>query len=356
LYAIILAGGKGKRFWPHSRTSRPKQFLDLTGEGSMLAVTFRRLTGFIPPERILLLTLEEHVPIARAELPALSTDNIFAEPVGRNTAPSLAVGAAMVRELGGDAPMLCCPADHLIGDPATFREIVNAACVVAVERDVLVTFGITPRYPATGYGYVEADSKTERQEDHPFHRVLKFHEKPDEAQADEYLRKKSFFWNSGIFMWRPSVYLSAWERFLPEGVEPLQRIADSLMSGNGDETVTVEYPRMPAISVDYGILEKADNVIVFPTDLGWNDVGSWDALFDILPGDDDGNAGEGIRETIDAKGNLFFNRSGMTAAIGVEDIIVVVNNGTVLVCKRGQSQRVRDLIDTLEQKGRNELL
>ncbi len=356
MYAVILAGGKGKRFWPHSRTSRPKQFLDLTGEGSMLAVTFQRLTGFIPPERILLLTLEEHLPVVRDELPTLSSDNIFAEPVGRNTAPSLAVGAAIVRERGGDAPMLCCPADHLIGDPATFREIVNAAGIVAAERDVLVTFGITPRYPATGYGYVEADSKTEKQDDHPFHRVLKFHEKPDEAQADEYLRRKSFFWNSGIFTWRPSVYLSAWERFLPEGVEPLRRIVDSLMNGNGDETVAVEYPRMPAISVDYGILEKADNVIVFPTDPGWNDVGSWDALFDILPSDEHGNIGEGIRETIDASGNLFFNRHGMTAAIGVEDIIVVVDNGTVLVCKRGQSQRVRDLIDRLEQKGRNEFL
>ncbi len=219
-----------------------------------------------------------------------------------------------------------------------------------------MTFGITPRYPATGYGYVEADSRMEKQDDHPFHRVLKFHEKPDEAQADEYLRRKSFFWNSGIFAWRPSVYLSAWERFLPEGVEPLRRIVDSLMNGNGDETVAAEYPRMPAISVDYGILEKADNVVVFPTDPGWNDVGSWDALFDILPCDEHGNIGEGIWETIDARGNLFFNRNGMTAAIGVEDIIVVVDNGTVLVCKRGQSQRVRDLIDTLEQKGKNELL
>ena len=322
----------------------------------MLAVTFERLTGFVPAERILVLTLKEHVSLVHTELPALSTENIFAEPVGRNTAPSLAVAASIVHERAGDDPILCCPADHRITDSDVFRAVVDAAGRVAAERDVLVTFGIKPRYPATGYGYIEADPKTEVQDGHPFHRVLEFHEKPDRERAKEYIRTGNFFWNSGIFVWRPSVFLSAWERYLPEGVEPLRRIAEMLWNKKLEETITAEYARMPSISVDYGILEKVDHTIVFPTDPGWNDVGSWDALFEILPEDAQGNIGEGIIGTIDAKGNLFFNPDGATAAIGVEDIIVVVNKGTVLVCKRGHSQRVRDLIDELEDSGANELL
>ena len=356
MYAVILAGGKGKRFWPYSRSERPKQFLNITGEGSMLAVTFDRLTGIVPPERILLLTLDEHVAIVRDELPTLSAENIFSEPVGRSTAPSLAVAAAMVRRMGGDAPMLCCPADHVIRDHDTFRDVAAAAARIAVERDVLVTFGITPRYASTGYGYIEAGPGAEMQDGHSFHRALKFHEKPGKERAEEYIRTGNFFWNSGIFIWRPSVFLTAWERCLPKGAEPLRRIAASLGSGKHEEVVATEYPRMPATSVDYGILEKIDNTVVFPADLGWSDVGSWDALFEILPKDDSGNVGTRIIGTIDSNNNIFFNPGGATAAIGVEDIIVVVDRGTVLVCKRGQSQRVRDLIETIEKKGVNEFL
>jgi mannose-1-phosphate guanylyltransferase len=356
LYAVILAGGKGKRFWPCSRTERPKQFLDITGDGSMLALTFGRLADFIPTERILLLTLERHVDLVRAELPALPAENIFAEPVGRNTAPSLAVAAAIVRDRDGDEPILCCPADHRITDTNTFRALVAAAELVAAEEDVLVTFGITPRYAATGYGYIEADERTRERDGHAYHGVRRFHEKPDAERAGRYVRTGRFFWNSGIFLWRPSVFLAAWERYLPDGVEPLGRIVDSLGGGGGAGTIAVEYPKMPSISVDYGILEKAGNTVVFPADLGWDDVGSWDALFDILPKDGQGNVGEGAIEAIDAKGNLFFNPGGVTAAIGVEDTIVVVDGSVVLVCKRGQSQRVRELTDALEDRGENEIL
>jgi mannose-1-phosphate guanylyltransferase len=314
------------------------------------------LVEFIPPERILLLTLEEHVSLVRADLPAIPDENIFAEPVGRNTAPSLAVAAEIVRQRDGESPVLCCPADHLIRDAGGFREIAAEAGSLAARRDVLVTFGILPRYPATGYGYIEADPSAERQDDHPFHRVLRFHEKPDREKAQEYIRSGTFYWNSGIFVWRPSVFLSAWERYLPEGAEPLGRIAETLRDGCNDDTVAVEYPKMPAVSVDYGILEKADNTVVFPVDLGWDDVGSWDALFDILERDGQGNVGDGVFEAIDSRGNCFFNPEGVTAAIGVEDIIVVVDRGVVLVCKRGQSQRVRELVDALEDRDENELL
>lgn len=356
MYAAILAGGKGKRFWPFSRNVRPKQYLDITGGGSMLSLTYGRLNEFIPLDRLFLLTLEEQLSLVREELPRLPVENIFTEPVGRNTAPSLAVAAGMVRQRGEDEPILCCPADHLIRDVDAFRSLVEAAAVIAAERDVLITFGIRPDRPATGYGYIEAGDPVDARDGKSFHAVDKFHEKPDEERAAEYVRSGNFFWNSGIFLWRPSVFLSAWSRHLPEGVAPLGRVVAALGTDAEAETVRDEYPKMPSISVDYGILEKADNVLVAPADFDWNDVGSWDALFDILQSDGSGNVSLGETEILGSQGNLFFNPDGVTAAIGVEDLVVVVKDTTVLVCKRGQSEKVKELIESIEGKGRKELL
>jgi mannose-1-phosphate guanylyltransferase len=356
VYAVILAGGKGRRFWPLSRSARPKQYLDITGEGSMLSLTYRRVTEFIPPERLLLLTLEEQMPLVRDALPQLPKENIFAEPVGRNTAPSLAVAAEMVRQRGGDVPMLCCPADHLIRDVGAFGALAKAAAVVADAGDFLVTFGIKPDRPATGYGYIEAGDAIEERDGKSFLAVKRFHEKPDVQRAEEYVRSGNFYWNSGIFLWRPSVFLSAWSRYLPEGAGPLQRLAGALQTGGGGDVIREEYSNMPSISVDYGILEKTDNVLVTPADFDWSDVGSWDALFDILRSDGAGNVSLGEIEVLGSRGNLFYNPGGVTAAIGIEDIVLVANGTTILVCKRGESERVKELMHSIESKGKEELL
>lgn len=356
MYAVILAGGKGKRFWPFSRVRKPKQFLDISGKGSMISLTFSRLSGIVPPDRILLLTVKEQLELVREELPDLPGENIFAEPVGRNTAPSLAVAAEIADRRGDDEPILCCPADHLIEHVDAFRKLVAAASEIAAAKDVLVTFGITPDRPATGYGYIEAGDEIGERTGQPFYHVKKFHEKPDSERAASYIEQGGFYWNSGIFLWRPSVFLDAWKRFLPDGVEPLARIGDAFGRPGRETVIESEYPKMPATSVDYGILERADNVIVGPADLGWDDVGSWDALFDILPSDENGNVGTGEMELIDAGGNLFFNPDGVTAAVGVDDLIVVVNDGAVLVARRGDSQRVRELLESLESKGKSDLL
>ncbi len=185
---------------------------------------------------------------------------------------------------------------------------------------------------------------------------MKFHEKPGREKAETYCSNPEFYWNSGIFMWRPSVFLSAWAKFLDEGIGPLSRIAGSLGGSEEQSTIESEYPSMPEISVDYGILEKAGNVIVAPAEFGWDDVGSWDALFDILPVDQRGNVSDGDVELIDSSGNLFYNRNGLTAAVGVSDTIVVVDDGIVLVCKRGQSQRVRELLESMRSKGIDKVL
>ena len=326
----------------------------------MLAVTYHRLVRLVKPGRIFLLTVIDQVDMVREELPELPEENIFAEPAGRNTAPSLAVAAAMARIRGDDQPLLCCPSDHLIKDLDEFASVVRLAAETAAREDVLITFGITPDRAATGSGYIEAGAgygdNTGNAEEKKIFSVKRFHEKPDYETAGKYLQKGGFFWNSGIFMWRPSVFLAAWERFLPEGVQPLLKIEQSLKNTGREKVIALEYPLMPAISVDCGILEKADNVVVIPADFEWNDVGSWDALYDILPDGKDGNKGLGEIESIDSSGNVFFNPGGTTAAIGVNDLIVAVKDGTVMICRRGDSQRVKELLEKIKSEGKEKLL
>lgn len=320
----------------------------------MLGATWSRLERFIPPERILILTVRDQLDLVCSALPRCLESNIFAEPAGRNTAPSLAVAAAMARARGGDEPLLCCPADHLISGEAGFREAVATAARVAGEADMLVTFGIPPRNPATGYGYIESGEPLTP--GGAAMRVASFHEKPALSVAQRYLSSGRFFWNSGIFIWRPSVFIAAWERLLPQGAEPLRRIAEAIGTERFEAAAGEHYPMLPAVSVDCGILERAENVAVVPARFDWNDVGSWDALAEVLESDSAGNAGSGEMELIDARGNILFNPGGLTAAVGIEDIIVAVDGRRVLVCRRGESQRVRELLDNLERKGKTEHL
>ncbi|MBN1163993.1 MAG: mannose-1-phosphate guanylyltransferase [Candidatus Krumholzibacteriota bacterium] len=367
MYVVILAGGKGKRFWPYSRSGKPKQFLDITGAGSMLSVTYNRLRSLVGPDKMLLLTVRDQFELVKKELPEIPLDNIFAEPVGRNTAPSIAVAAAMIRSRGSDEPFLCCPADHVVQDTQEFNRVVRSAAEVAREREVLVTFGITPGYPATGYGYIEAGAKVEFPSSAGGKRkaageagflfaVERFCEKPDREKAAAYIRRGGFYWNSGIFMWRPSVFLEAWSKFLPAGQGPLESIEKSFMVPGPTQVIDREYANMPAISVDYGILEKAGNVVVIPVNLGWNDVGSWDALGDILAPDAAGNISAGKVEAIESSGNIIFNPRGTTAVVGIDNLIVVVDGEVVMICKRGDSQRVKELLDAMEAGGDKSLL
>lgn len=356
MYAVILAGGKGERFWPASKVKKPKQFIDITGDGSMLSITFRRLAALVPPENIFLITVEDQLELVKKELPDIPHKNIFAEPTGRNTAPALAIAALLVKERSGDQPFLVCPSDHLIKKSDIFYLTVEKARKVAENSDFLVTFGIEPGYPATGYGYIEVGDKLDIEEGNSFYQVARFHEKPDRNLAVEYIKKGGYYWNSGIFMWRPSVYLEAWSRHLSSGNDSLLRIENAIGKEEMQRVIREEYPQLPSTSVDYGILEKADNVVVIPAEFGWNDVGSWDALFDILSSDSSGNIKIGESESLDSKGCLFFNPEGFTAAIGVEDIIVISDGTTVLVCKREESERVREIVKLAEKNGLKNIL
>jgi mannose-1-phosphate guanylyltransferase len=356
VYAAILAGGKGKRFWPASTAQKPKQFLDLTGEGSMLSLTWKRLRSFIPADRILVLTACDQAEAVKAQLPELIPENLFGEPESRNTAPSLAVASAILRARNIDEPLLCCPSDHLIIDGAGFEAAVAAAARAADSSNVIVTFGIEPAGPETGYGYIESSSDTGDIDEAVPLKVEKFHEKPDRETAQRYLDMGNFYWNSGIFVWRPSVFVDTWNRYLPEGTEPLRAIEAAAAEGRIEEAAGKRYCDLPSTSVDFGILEKTDNVVVLPVSFGWSDVGSWDALKGVIPGDGEGNAGAGEMELIDSRGNIIYNPDGITALIDVEDMIVAVSGGRVLVCRRGESQRVREILERLEAKAREEHL
>ena len=317
MYAVILAGGRGKRFWPASKTNKPKQFLDISGDGSMISLTFKRLAGLVPKENIFLITVEDQLKLVKDELPDIPHQNIFAEPAGRNTAPALAIAALLVKKRGNDEPFLVCPADHLIKDTDLFSATVEKARKLAAEQDFLVTFGIEPEYPATGYGYIEVGDKLSGGSENCYYHVNRFHEKPDFNLAKKYIETGGYYWNSGIFIWRPSVYLKAWARNFPVGNDSLLRIEESIGKEEMKMVIREEYPRLPSTSVDYGILEHADNVAVIKAKFGWNDVGGWDALFDIIVNDSSGNVKIGKTELLDSKNCLFYNPEGLTAAIGL---------------------------------------
>lgn len=321
----------------------------------MLSITYDRLAAFIPLEKIILITVEDQVELAREVLSELPPENFFAEPAGRNTAPAMALAALIIRERAADEPFLVCPADHLITREKNFRSIAEKAAEYAADEDVLVTFGIKPDYPATGYGYIEAGKKAVGSNGEILE-VVRFHEKPERELAGQYIRRGVFYWNSGIFVWRPSVFLDAWSQYLPSGSEPLGKIAESMSDSKIGDVIKEQYPRLPSISVDYGILEKADNVKVIPSNLGWNDVGSWDALYDIHGTEGRENITVGDSEAIDSEGCVFYNPGGFTAAIGVKDLIVVSRGGIVMVCRRGESQKVREMVDLIEEKGYHGLL
>lgn len=356
MYGVIMAGGRGKRFWPVSRIDKPKQFLDLTGEGSMLRLTYRRLSEFITREKILVFTVSDQLSNIRSELKEIPGENIYVEPVSRNTAPSLALASAVISSRGNDEPLVCCPSDHVIDNTDEFVRLTKAACEIASQRDVLVTFGIPPDRPATGYGYIETGDKIAEMNEREFFEVVRFHEKPERKTAESYLEKQNFFWNSGIFAWRPAVFLDSWNKFIPESSKILGSIIKGLGSSDEIKIIKNMYPDLPSVSVDYAIMEKADNVVIVPADIGWNDVGSWDALFDVLPSDEMGNISLGKTEFVQSGGNLIYNDGGFSAVIGVEDHIIVSYKGLLMVCKRGESERVGQLVEMVEKKGLEEVL
>lgn len=339
--AVIMAGGKGERFWPLSREKFPKQLLSLIGKRSLLQETVERIKPLIPPQDILVVTRS---PLGRSierQLPQLPRKNIISEPVGRNTAPCIGLAAKMIKE---DAVMVVLPADHIIKLQRKFLDTLKKAVTLARETENLITIGIKPTYPATGYGYIEVGAREKQQwtgDRRQVFRVKRFVEKPDKKRAEKFLNSGRFFWNSGIFVWRKSVILKAMERYMPSLYCGLEKISS--------KNIRKLYPRLPNISIDYGIMEKAKNSLVIPADFSWEDLGSWDLLDKFLSRDENKNAIVGRVSVIDGRNCIMVNKKGLLCAIGVSDLIVVSTEDVTLVFPKGKGQEVKRLVEKLRR-------
>ena len=336
-YAVIMAGGFGTRFWPHSRRRRPKQFLPIRGRESMLQETARRLRGAIQRERLLVVATEELAPLVREQLPDLGRANLLVEPAPRGTAPCLALAAETIAERDPTALMAVFPADHVITDGAEFRRALRRAFELAERDSLLVTFGITPAYPETGFGYIEPGPKIDRGTP-PAYRVARFHEKPNAATAASY-GSKGYLWNSGMFVWRVDVIRNAFALHAP-------RIA-SAVGARGEVERARRYRRLPLEPVDRAILERAPNVAVVRGSFDWSDVGSWAAMAELWGTDAAGNARRGPAVFVDSRDAVVYADKRLVAIVGVEGLIVVDTPDALLVCPKNRAQDVRGVVDAL---------
>lgn len=348
VHAVILAGGSGSRLWPLSRQHLPKQFLVLDGNATLLQTTINRLSPTITADSVLIVTQEAH---AKGEAyHALLPYRSLYEPIGRNTAPAIALAATYLMRNGDDPIMVVLPADHIIKDEVHFRARLNVA-IEAARSGKLVTFGIQPTRPDTGFGYIKAHQDGVDQ----VHKVERFTEKPDLRTAEVFLKEGGYFWNSGMFVWHASVILAEIQKYLPD----VYRIAQTILAESGtgvafQQAVEKHFADMPSISIDYGVLEKSDCVSLIPCDIGWNDVGSWQAVHEISPKDDNGNAMQGNVIAVGCKNSLIRAEKRLVAAIGVEDLCVIETADAVLISRSDQTQRVREVVDALQDKGAKE--
>ena len=347
--AVILAGGRGTRFWPLGRESRPKQFLRIAGPDPMLLDTVRRVRPIVPPRRLTLVADAAQTKRARKLLPHLARESFLVEPEARNTAPALMLATARVWLENPEAVVAALPADHLIRDKVRFGRVLRAAAEAAAREEALVVFGIPPTYPATGFGYIRHDrAKGRRIGGVVFYPAEAFKEKPNLALADEYLASGDYAWNSGMFVWRAGVFAAKLERCAPELVPSWKALVEALRSGSPGK-LRAAFAQAPALSIDYALMEKAQGVLVADGDFGWSDVGAWSTLLEIWPRDKQGNAARGETLSLDARGCLVWNPGRLTALVGVRDLIVVDAGDALLVCDAAMDQRVKDVVAALKK-------
>ncbi|WP_042227446.1 mannose-1-phosphate guanylyltransferase [Paenibacillus popilliae] len=344
---VIMAGGKGERFWPKSRTHLPKQFLNISGNKSMIQQTIDRLLTFIPIERIFIATNELYAELIKGQVPALPSDNIIIEPIGRNTAPCVGLSSVIIEDRFPDSTMIVLPSDHIVKDQNEFVTILKTAVEVSKRGRHLITLGISPTYPETGYGYIESANDSLVLNGLDIYRVNKFVEKPDVETATSYLKAGNYFWNSGIFIWRTTVIREYIREFLPETHDLLEKIKLSIQKVGRQEAVNSLFPQMPDQSIDYGIMEKVNDIYVIPCVLGWDDVGNWTALERIENLDNNGNVIKGNTLNIDTKRCIIESNGKLVATLGVEDLIIVETEDVTLICRKDKAQEIKSLIKEL---------
>ena len=363
VHAVILAGGRGTRFWPRSRTRTPKQLLNIVDKDTMLQQTVARLKPLIPAERIWTVTTAEQAAAVRKQIPAAARKRVLIEPLGRNTAVAMGLAAVHLRHVArGDALMAVLPADHYIEQPQKFLKIVNAALDAAREPGRMVVLGIPPTRPETGFGYIERTGAPVGAKGFPVFAVRRFTEKPELKLAQEYLATGNYHWNAGMFFWRVSAFLENLGSFLPKTHAALEKLADFIGTRNYERQLRAIYGQLENISVDYAVLEPATRaegpprVFVIPAEVGWSDIGSWAAVYQLLAKKPGENVFAGPGHTLDGQGNFLWSPSKFVAAIGVRDLIVVETPDALLICPRDRAQEVGKIVKWLEEQELRKLL
>jgi mannose-1-phosphate guanylyltransferase len=355
-YAVILAGGIGTRFWPLSRRERPKQFLPIISEKTMIEETVERLAPLIPLERIYTIGNSEQSRSIRGIFPDMTEANSLIEPLGRNTAPSLILATAHVFLKNIKAVIAALPADHLITDVPLFLKKLEAGAQAAYEREDLVTFGIPPSYPSTGYGYIQFSREHSHQiQDEEFYSVQEFKEKPDVSQAKVFLEADNYFWNSGMFLWKAETFVRKLEQFAPEWHVYWEKILQALQAEDESQVASI-FKAIPSTSIDYALMEKAKGVLMCEGNFGWSDVGAWSSLLEIWPKDQEGNALRAESILLDSENCLVYSKDKLTALIGVKDLIIVDTPDALLICRKDQDQKVKDIVGRLKKDNKDEYL
>jgi mannose-1-phosphate guanylyltransferase len=352
--ALIMAGGRGERFWPKSRKNLPKQFLSLTGDGkTMIQLTVERILPLVAMEDIYISTNSDYKSLVIEQLPHIPSENILCEPIGRNTAPCIGLGAVHISKKYDDAIMLVLPSDHLIKYNSMFLSTLRDAAETARENTNLVTIGITPDYPETGYGYIKFNSAVCNGRAFS---VDRFVEKPSIEVAKEYLASEEYLWNSGMFVWKISSILKKIEHFLPDTYKGLMKIKESI--GTDDEALILssEFTKFSSISIDYGIMEKSENIYTVPGSFGWDDVGSWLAVERIRKSNEYGNVVSGNVITIDSKECIIEADKKLIATIGIKDLIIVDTEDATLICDKASAGDIKKVLENLKICNRNEYI
>jgi mannose-1-phosphate guanylyltransferase len=353
-YAVIMAGGGGTRLWPLSRQSHPKQMLKLFDERSLFQMAIDRLEGVFDPERILIVTVAEQAEELKKQCPQIPAENFLLEPMPQGTASVVGLAAVALQQRDPQAVMAVLTSDHYMGSEPNFRQLLSAAHEAA-QDGFLVTLGITPTFPSTGYGYIQRGERVGQYQGQDVYQVLRFKEKPDEEQARQMLAGGDHSWNSGMFVWRVDRILAEFERQMPALFSGLQKIAAGWDSPDRQAAIQEVWTGLVNETIDYGIMEGAEKVVVIPAaELQWSDVGSWDSLFEVLPADKDGNIVTGGQHLgLDTSGSLLYltNDQRLVVTIGVQDLVLVDTGDVLLVCPKDRAQQVREIVKVLKETG-----
>ncbi len=352
IFAIIMAGGVGSRFWPRSRVRNPKQLLKIFGDDTMIQSSVKRLEGIVPNENIFIITNKVQKLRVKDQLPQIPIENIIDEPFGKNTAPCIGLASLFVKRKNPEAVTVVLPADHLIQDIEQFQFNVLQAAEFAYKNKGLVTIGIVPTRPETGYGYIQID---ETKKTDSVYKVTTFAEKPNLETAKRFIESGDFMWNSGMFIWRVDVILEEIKNLLPDLYLGLETIEKSIENGNYEKTLVKVYGQLAKISIDYGVMEKSKNVYLVKGNFDWNDVGSWESVYQLSSKDKEGNAKVGEVYCRNTKNSYIYSLNKFSAIIGVEDLIVINTPDALLVCRRQDAQDVKSVVDYLNMNNKYEL-